>query len=342
MATDSLTTHPRMHEALPWPITPTISAKIPLPVSMDAGLFAPRKSGDWWSSYPTEVRAGVHCLHMTQAIATDIEEITPASLWETLLYYIQCIVPMFGSAKAIAEKHTLNREEHFHLQGWLFRCEEFFRRMLFLDALNQLPETPEPKQRTEPIIQRETSRAPTLFDPEHPETWRVRFAIVSSVPTCGPQARSSARAETRPSLGPQISEWVIIREEPQVISVADLMRGAAPLGPPASPPARSSASQDAGEDADGPRALHEPKRVYDAYPLAKRIEALERATQDREHHVQRMARWLVRNVRQALRFTLPTLSRQRLKTRPGDVAVEDASRLCASAINDARRRNDSS
>jgi hypothetical protein len=269
---------------------------------------------------------------MTQAIATDIEEITPASLWETLLYYIQCIVPMFGSAKAVAEKHTLNREEHFHLQGWLFRCEELFRRMLFLDALNQLPEFPEPKRPVEPSVHRTTACVAALFDPERPETWRARFAIVSSVPHFGPRARSSARMETLPSLGPEISEWVIIREKPQIITVADLMRNTAP-----------AADLRHAEPVEArPIAPTEPKCVYDAYPLARRIEALERASQNRELHVQRMGRWLVRNARQALRFTLPTLSRQRLKTRPGDAAVEDASRLCARAMNDARQRRDSS
>jgi hypothetical protein len=280
---------------------------------------------------------------MSNAIALDNEEATPASLWEVLLYYIHCIVPMFGSARAIADKHTLNREEHFHLQGWLFRGEELFRRLLFLDALKQLPEFPEPKQRTEPAVQPTITRAPTPFDPDHPETWRVRFAIVSSVPRCAsPSTSSGRRIEGLEPLGPQISEWVIIRDEPKVTTLADIMRGAAPLGPPASWPASFGAHERAGEDAGGPRALREPRLTYDAFPLARRIEALERATQNRELHVQRMARWLVRNARQSLRFTLPTLSWQRLKTRPGDVAVRDASRLCANAFAEILPRRDSS
>ena len=64
------------------------------------------------------------------------EAITRESLWASLENLIHAAFVLFGSPLVLAEKAWLRMAEYKRARDWLFRCEELFRRLLYVDARN--------------------------------------------------------------------------------------------------------------------------------------------------------------------------------------------------------------
>ncbi len=62
------------------------------------------------------------------------EPITRTSLWASLENFIHAAFVLFGSPLVLAEKAWLRIAEYKRARDWLYRCEELFRRLLYIDA----------------------------------------------------------------------------------------------------------------------------------------------------------------------------------------------------------------
>jgi|CXWL01.1.fsa_nt_gi hypothetical protein len=106
---------------------------------------------------------------------------TRLDLWSTLRDYIVSAFYIMGSPLVLAELGWVRMEKYIGSRNWLFRCEELFRRLLFVDALElgreQLASTSRHR------AARRMRPAPPAFNIEHPESWRVSFNLLSGKPS---------------------------------------------------------------------------------------------------------------------------------------------------------------
>jgi|CXWL01.1.fsa_nt_gi hypothetical protein len=127
---------------------------------------------------------------MTNAAILDPagEPITRDSLWATLEAFLHAAFNLFGTPIDLAEKAWLRIAEYKRVRDWLFRCEELFRRVLYIDARALSVEAKPPATR------RSKARKHASFDPEFPNTWRCGFSLHSS----GPPASSRHLSKRKP------------------------------------------------------------------------------------------------------------------------------------------------
>jgi hypothetical protein len=101
-------------------------------------------------------------------------------LWRTLRDYIVCAFHILGSPLALAELGWVRKERYDAQRNWLFRCEELFRRLLYVDALNAPAIGTRVRRQSDCRLPTAHCRPPTAFDTESPGTWRVSFQLTSS------------------------------------------------------------------------------------------------------------------------------------------------------------------
>ncbi len=75
----------------------------------------------------------------------------------------------------LAEKAWLRMAEYKRARDWLFRCEELFRRLLYIDARALAAVG----GRQSAVVSTPTAdcRLPTAFNTERPESWRATFQL---------------------------------------------------------------------------------------------------------------------------------------------------------------------
>ncbi len=109
-------------------------------------------------------------------------------LWRTLRDYIVCAFHILGSPLALAELGWVRKERYDAQRNWLFRCEELFRRLLYIDALNAPASGARVPRQSDRRLPTADCR-PTAFDTESPETWRVSFQLTSAATPPSPRQK---------------------------------------------------------------------------------------------------------------------------------------------------------
>lgn len=120
---------------------------------------------------------------MTDSPAPEPTADTRLDLWRTLRDYIVSAFYILGSPLDLAERAWVRIAQYNGYNSWLFRCEELFRRLLFVDALKLAGNTHAPV----PPAKQDAPRSVRVshleaFDTEHPESWRVSFQLNSNGP----------------------------------------------------------------------------------------------------------------------------------------------------------------
>jgi hypothetical protein len=101
--------------------------------------------------------------------------------------FIQAAFVLFGSPLVLAEKAWLRMAEYKRARDWLYRCEELFRRLLYVDT-RALPAVGN-RQSANGRNAIADCRPPTAFNSEHPEAWRATFQLTTTA--------TRSRARTR-------------------------------------------------------------------------------------------------------------------------------------------------
>lgn len=110
-------------------------------------------------------------------------------LWRTLRDYIVCAFHILGSPLALAELGWVRKERYGAQRNWLFRCEELFRRLLYIDALRVSAVGGRVPRQSDCRLPTADCRPPTAFDTESPETWRVSFQLTSTATAPSPRRK---------------------------------------------------------------------------------------------------------------------------------------------------------
>ena len=104
------------------------------------------------------------------------EALTPANLWRALRDHIEALCQLFGLPQKLAARTWLPRWEARHISATLRPVEILLRRLIFLDALH-MQQTPAPAETKSRALRTMTGARGAGFDPDHPESWSVRFDL---------------------------------------------------------------------------------------------------------------------------------------------------------------------
>jgi len=120
----------------------------------------------------------------------------PLVLWRAAYAFLNTLYALFGGPEDVAARHTLTRQKHAFMAGWLRCAEAMLRRLLAIEAAAY------PKPNTRPLLRPRRKRTRKLmgFDADKPEQWRVSFRCFSGVGVRGSvigRQNRSARPDTR-------------------------------------------------------------------------------------------------------------------------------------------------
>ncbi len=97
----------------------------------------------------------------------------PPALWAAARALIGMIFQLFGGPELILAKHMHTRAERKQLLKWLRAGEAWMRQVLLIEAAAlPKPNAPSWRHRVRAVCEIKT------FDPDKPETWRVRFVCL--------------------------------------------------------------------------------------------------------------------------------------------------------------------
>jgi hypothetical protein len=126
------------------------------------------------------------------------ETSTPASLWAALRHYLETAFALFGGPECIAALGFLSPRLRRDMLSWLRPLEQALRALIYAEAL-AAPQPPAPASKPREHVKR--TRRWIESDPDRPEEWRVRFALLAPAPRA-----SSGAARGKSAL---ISAWPV-------------------------------------------------------------------------------------------------------------------------------------
>lgn len=100
-------------------------------------------------------------------------------LWRNLSGFIHAAFGVCGAPLDLARRMWLPRAEHRISCEFLRSVEDLLRRLVFIDALEALAQTPAPAPCARKPS-RTRARPAAAFDAERPETWRASFNLGAS------------------------------------------------------------------------------------------------------------------------------------------------------------------
>jgi hypothetical protein len=96
------------------------------------------------------------------------------AFWREVQALLDTLFGLIGAPELLARRYALARDEHRLFTHWLRAAEAFLRRLILIEAA----ETPVILKSARKSARRHAQRAhDVVFDPDHPESWRVSFRI---------------------------------------------------------------------------------------------------------------------------------------------------------------------
>jgi len=229
---------------------------------------------------------------------------------------------LFGEPQAIARQGALAREARALLLTWLRACEMAVRHLLLIEAAALIGALPRSRVSTQKHVR---TRRPYLHDPDYPEAWRVPFRC------CLERRRSHRHGGGAPRKRVAFDRYANYFIDPAAAERARAEYAAwlarMRAGAPAPAPAKGSpGAPKASRRGPGPR-------VYSAWPLAERAEAVLRAFNEPAPFARRLAYRLRRRPQLARRLTHIPDDIDRALDRDAVARLHDAVRVAFPALN---------